>query len=428
MSDRRGVSDEMEAGEAGAACGDHVLRNRSSRSKSAVRAAPASTPERQQDAAVISPFDWLPDELLECVLRAVGSRWVLTTTPAVCMRWYRLSRNVPVRLRLWVKTTRDYKNDSLPYVQSVYPEHEHLPGRLKLFDRWVDRDVETCLEHVASKFPYLACFPNGCPLSVDAWIRVLRVCPNLRHFSAAGVIEPGSQRLIASVAELCPRLMSVEVQRACATDECVALLAKGCRNLQDVSCVANDAITDASLISLATSCPRLRLLKLSFRNCQGITDVGLEVIAKNCAHLNSVEIEGTPQITDRGLIALAKNCPGLDTANFYFETDHELISDIGIQALARNCPRLTSVCVWRAVKVTNVGLIELAKRCPNLRELTFFGTAVSTKGVSLSLAMHRTAAWTRDTTTTLASSLLSLTWSLFSHIEWCGWGLMLIFR
>ncbi|XP_048195832.1 dynein regulatory complex subunit 6-like [Perognathus longimembris pacificus] len=165
------------------------------------------------------------------------------------------------------------------------------------------------------------------------------------------------------------------------------------RELNLSNCVL---LGDASIVKLAERCPNLNYLSL--RNCDHLTDQGLEYLV-NIFSLISIDISGTVicneglsilskhkrlkelsisacyKITDVGIQGFCKKAPFLE----HLDVSHcaELTDDI-MKTVAIYCAQLTSLNIAGCPKITDMGMEILSAKCHYLHILDISGCVLLT--------------------------------------------------
>ncbi|KAM4874604.1 F-box and leucine-rich repeat protein 13 isoform 2-T2 [Thomomys bottae] len=165
------------------------------------------------------------------------------------------------------------------------------------------------------------------------------------------------------------------------------------RELNLSNCVL---LGDSSVVKMAERCPNLHYLSL--RNCDHLTDQGLEYIV-NIFSLVSVDISGTVicneglsilskhkklkeltisecyKITDVGIQGFCKNAPFLE----HLDVSHctQLTDDI-MKTVAIYCAYLTSLSIAGCPKITDTGIEMLSAKCYYLHILDISGCVLLT--------------------------------------------------
>jgi F-box/leucine-rich repeat protein 2/20 len=149
---------------------------------------------------------------------------------------------------------------------------EPLPRLLRAFPALEQLDLSACASlDDASLAAALAAADLG---------TVRRVC----LARASGVGWRGLDALVAA----CPRLEAVDLSHCVGAGdrEAAALAAAaGLRELNLEKCLG---VTDMGLAKVAVGCPRLE--RLSFKWCREISDIGVDLLAKKCRDLRSLDI------------------------------------------------------------------------------------------------------------------------------------------
>nr|KAF6469411.1 F-box and leucine rich repeat protein 13 [Molossus molossus] len=122
---------------------------------------------------------------------------------------------------------------------------------------------------------------------------------------------------------------------------------------------------DASIVKLSERCPHLNYLNL--RNCEHVTDLGIECIV-NIFSLISLDLSGT-DISNEGLMILSRHrkLKELSLSECY------KITDAGIQALCKGSKILEHLDVSYCLQLSDVIIVSLAIYCLNLTSLSIAG-------------------------------------------------------
>lgn len=118
-------------------------------------------------------------------------------------------------------------------------------------------------------------------------------------------------------------------------------------------------MNDACLLSLALGCPGLD--RLYMRNCEDVTDEGIEYLAQRCSQLTTINVSNCKKITDNGFMALAKGCAGLRNVVI----SNGLITSKALIYLSQGCPEL-ELLHFDSCPVDDVGVQSLFSSCPRL--------------------------------------------------------------
>jgi len=174
-------------------------------------------------------------------------------------------------------------------------------------------------------------------VTTNGFMAVAASSPLLEHLTIKGCAGIGN-RAIQEVARKCPRLEFIDIS-GCPqiTDVALKELFLACphlstvimqhcnqvtdeafthyigKNIQVLDMLESEQITNKTLASIARHCgPRLRILKMSGR---GISDTGVETLARACTELRVVEFTHAENISDAAVSSLWKYCASLFTLN-----------------------------------------------------------------------------------------------------------------
>jgi hypothetical protein len=164
-------------------------------------------------------------------------------------------------------------------------------------------------------------------------------------------------------------------------------------------------ITDDTAYALATCCPNLEVLDLSY--CPQITDVTLRLLGTYCPQLRQLNISGCGQISDEGLARLSSlpnmqqlafsNCQGLDGLKLHHLRRLPL-TELDISAnqfpvksfikIPKYFPKLTKLNLANCVQVTDTLLELIITKCPALKHLNLESIPLLTNKTLHLLCFH----------------------------------------
>eukprot|EP00899_Mesostigma_viride_P005488 jgi/Mesvir1/14940/Mv26266-RA.1 len=171
---------------------------------------------------------------------------------------------------------------------------------------------------------------------------------------------------VACLASFCPRLKELSVSYAQkVSDASIKRIAHRCQQLERLS-IEKTAVTDSSVSAIAQHC--VNLCHLDVGHCKKVSDAGLLMVARNCALLRSLSLRGASQgITDASIIAVAENCPvlqKLDVRSCYNLTDASIVK------LVEHCKLLEHLDLpGYTTGITRVSMVEVVSKCPLLLHL-----------------------------------------------------------
>uniref|UniRef100_A0A0L8FPT6 Uncharacterized protein n=2 Tax=Octopus bimaculoides TaxID=37653 RepID=A0A0L8FPT6_OCTBM len=159
------------------------------------------------------------------------------------------------------------------------------------------------------------------------------------------------------------------------TDQSLHYMSLGLKNLLKVNLSFCGGVTDAGLQYLAKM-PSLREINLA--SCDLVTDTGLAHLARGGSHITSLDVSFCDKIGDGGLSRLAEGlfkleCLSLSACN---------ISDTGISYITQNMHGLTTLNIGQCHRITDRALNLIADNLKKLSSMDLYGcTQISAKGL-----------------------------------------------
>lgn len=144
----------------------------------------------------------------------------------------------------------------------------------------------------------------------------------------------------------------------------VPLLARNpqLRSVALASCVH---LSRRALGALAEGCPRLQ--RLSLAHCDWVDGLALRGLVDRCPALEELDLTACRQLKDEAIVYLAqRRGAGLRSLSLAVNAN---VGDTAVQELARNCPHLEHLDLTGCLRVGNDGVRTLAEYCPALRSL-----------------------------------------------------------
>lgn len=159
------------------------------------------------------------------------------------------------------------------------------------------------------------------------------------------------------------------------TDQALRYISIGLKNLTKVNLSFCGGVTDAGLQYLAKM-PSLR--KINLASCDQVTDAGLAHLARGGSRITSLDVSFCDKIGDWGLSCLAGGlfnleCLSLSACN---------ISDNGISHIVQTMHGLTTLNIGQCHRITDRGLNLIADNLKKLSRMDLYGcTQISAKGL-----------------------------------------------
>ncbi|XP_074287119.1 EIN3-binding F-box protein 1-like [Silene latifolia] len=215
---------------------------------------------------------------------------------------------------------------------------------------------------------------------------------------------------VEAVGKGCPNLKQF-VLKKCAflSDNGLISFAKVSRSLESLQLEECHRITQIGFFGLLLNCsPKFKALAMSncfgfkdmilgfplpdlstplrsvtVRNCPGLGDMTLAMLAKLCPHLQYVNFAGLPAITDAGLLSLVESC---DAGNGLVKVDLSgcinVTDDVIVSLAKTHGGTLEVLNLAGCGKVTDASLAAIANDCLVLSELDISKCGISDLGIT----------------------------------------------
>ena len=143
---------------------------------------------------------------------------------------------------------------------------------------------------------------------IGAWLHAIQYMTGLREI----VLESSEDHQLVSRLLIleghCAELESLTIKSdSSVTSQLLSELVVGCSNLHKLTIYHPTCISDAVLLALARSCPRLQEVRLS---CSEVTEEGVLVLAAHCRQLRKMFLTYIT-LTEETVRQLARHCPHL---------------------------------------------------------------------------------------------------------------------
>ncbi|KAJ4839322.1 hypothetical protein Tsubulata_018136 [Turnera subulata] len=176
-----------------------------------------------------------------------------------------------------------------------------------------------------------------------------------------------TDKSLVAIANNCPNLTDL-VLESCPRIGNEGLIAVGqrCPNLKSVSIKNCPAIGDQGIAGLVSSATFvLSKVKLQGLN---ITDVSLAVIGHYGKAVTDLVLTSLPNVSERGFWVMG-NGQGLQKLKSLTVTSCLGVTDNGLEAVARGCPNLKQFCLRKSAFLSDNGLVSFAKAAGSLESL-----------------------------------------------------------
>lgn len=184
-------------------------------------------------------------------------------------------------------------------------------------------------------------------------------------FEGCGGMDDAS---LQTIAVSCPRAQELVLDRcSCISSVGLAGAAESLPALRRLTLVSCSGIQDLALSRIGACCHRLEELVLT--HAGNVSDNGLRSLASGCPALRLVDVSEGPGVTDAGIISLAKCAANLEVFRLCKPRLPHLISDDSLAVLGSQCHRLKVIDITGCDRVSDVGLRWLCTGAPGLLSL-----------------------------------------------------------
>ncbi|XP_020690479.1 EIN3-binding F-box protein 1 isoform X1 [Dendrobium catenatum] len=245
----------------------------------------------------------------------------------------------------------------------------------------------------------LAAVADGCPmlenldlsqcprLSDNGLIAIAQKCPNLKSIkldSCSGIGNDGlqaigryCQKLVSASIKDCPlvgdkgisglvaaassSLMKIKLQNLNINDVSLGVIGHYGKALTDIHLIALENISERGFWVMGNALNMVSLTSITISCCPGITDLGLEAIAKCCPQLKHLYLQRSCNITDTGLKGFTRSTSILESLKL---EDCSMITLHGILDGLLNC----------SARFRSLALIK----CTGIRDITYYPNELPT--------------------------------------------------
>lgn len=184
--------------------------------------------------------------------------------------------------------------------------------------------------------------------------------------------EKLSNLSLISIPVHCPKLSSFDLKGMCyVTDHGLVPLARS-KCLQSLS-LAEAAITDFTLENIAKGCgAKLKVLDISW--CEDVSDQGMSAVAKSCRSLQRLGLRqcAASKLT---ITSLGKNCHHISCLNI---AGIDSFTDDALSSLAENMPLLREIDASWNSRLSDNGVKTLLQSCVKLKKAVLSGLKLIT--------------------------------------------------
>ena len=224
-------------------------------------------------------------------------------------------------------------------------------------------DIRRCMELASSAAHIKRCtrleaFVAAGKESATDMVDIVQSCRKLRKLN----LSCFGRRLTDDVVQSVSRLLEYLYLGSCfaVSDAAFRRVAESCPLLQFVY-FDNVHITDATVMSQCTHCPRLKAMY--FHGCTLLTDAAVLAVAERLPGLTHINLCNIEAITSRAVDTLVSKCCELK----FIQLNHcRNINDDTLSHIAKHCSKLEKLYVFRC-SITIAGLTVIGTKCSKLK-------------------------------------------------------------
>lgn len=158
----------------------------------------------------------------------------------------------------------------------------------------------------------------------------------------------------------------------------------GCNRIERLTLANCKSLSDTGVLPLIED--NQSLLALEFTGLELITNITLNTVATNCPRLQGLNVSGCTQLTDDSLSCIARNCRSLKRIKL---NDCSQLTDLSIRAFAYNCRQVLEIDLQNCSLTSDSSVTSLVAHASCLRELRLAHCSLTTDDAWLSVSSDR---------------------------------------
>ncbi|WOL14088.1 EIN3-binding F-box protein 1-like [Canna indica] len=225
---------------------------------------------------------------------------------------------------------------------------------------------------VAQKCPNLTTLTiESCSSIGNEGLRAIgQCCPKLKSITIKDCLHVGDQGITSLVSSASSSLERIKLQTLTISDIALAVIGHYGKNVTDLSLIGLPNVNEKGFWVMGNTLGLQKLRSISITSCNGLTDIGLQAIAKGSPSLRQLLVHKSCYLSDAGLSAFADTAKALE--NLHLE-DCNRITLVGILGAILKCSRvIKSVSLVRCLGIKDINFAAATQlpSCMSLRSLT----------------------------------------------------------
>ncbi|CAL9138128.1 unnamed protein product [Musa acuminata var. zebrina] len=224
---------------------------------------------------------------------------------------------------------------------------------------------------VAKKCPNLTSLSiESCANICNEGLQVIgRSCPKLKSLTIKDCLHVGDQGIASLVSSASSCLERIKLQALNISDIVLAVIGHYGKNLIDLSLNGLQNVGEKGFWVMGNALGLQKLRSITINCCNGLTDKGLQAIAKGSPFLKQLFVRKSCYLSDAGLRSFAETARALE--NLHLE-DCNRITLMGVLGALLTCnPELKSLVLVRCLGIRDIAFAPTQlPSCMSLRSLT----------------------------------------------------------
>ncbi|XP_047341872.1 EIN3-binding F-box protein 1 [Impatiens glandulifera] len=209
-------------------------------------------------------------------------------------------------------------------------------------------------------------------------IEIARGCPQLEKLDLSHCASLSDDSLLA-IANSCPNLVSLTIE-SCPNIGNAGLQAIGnsCPKLSSIEIKNCPLVGDQGITSLLSSSSGNLLTKLKLQGLN-VSDISLAVIGHYGKAVTELALVGLQNVTEKGFWVMGKG-RGLEKLRSLTISSCSGVTDLGIESMAKGCPDLKQFCLKKSTLFSDNGLVSFGsleslqlEECHGISQYGFLG-------------------------------------------------------
>ncbi|KAF6156672.1 hypothetical protein GIB67_017808, partial [Kingdonia uniflora] len=194
-------------------------------------------------------------------------------------------------------------------------------------------------------------------------------CPKLQYFAIKDCLLVGDQGVASLVSSASKSLMKIKIQAMNITDVSLAVIGHYGQAVTDLVLAGLQNVSERGFWVMGNTNGLQKVKSLTITSCRGVTDLGLEAVAKGCLNLKQLCLRRCSFVSDNGLVAFAKSATSLESLQLEECNRISLSGILGCLTNSGSKLKVFSIVKCMGIKDSVSGLFSVTP-CKSLRSLS----------------------------------------------------------